>query len=211
MRVGIPGVDAYPLYWPEGWPRTKDWARGKAPYKLEFLRARDELVREIRLLGAREVVLSTNVPLRRDGLPLAGQSEPKDPGVAVYWTKEKWVDGKPVITSHVMACDRWRSVRENVRAVGLAIEGLRAIQRSGATQILDRAFMGFAALPASTTVRTWRDVLNLPAEFSRELLDAHYRELAKKAHPDVAGGSHEAMTALNVAYREAQKHLEASR
>lgn len=205
MRIGIPGITAYPLQWPPDWPRTR--YRENARYQVDFARARDELIREVGLLGARDIVISSNLPLRRDGYPLAGTSEPIDPGVAVYWTTSK---GEP----KVMACDRWRRVRENVRAVGLAIEGLRAIQRSGATQILDRAFLGFAALPAvagQTVLRSWRELLGLPAVFTRYELEHRFRELARNAHPDIAGGSHEAMSELNAARTAAIAHLEANR
>jgi len=205
VKTHIPGVDAYPLQWPDGWPRSK--SRLEAPYKVDFGQARDELLRSVRLLGAREVVISSNIPVRTDGLPYANVANPADPGIAVYWTTGK---SEP----KVMACDCWRRVRENIRAVGLAVEGLRAIERSGATQILERAYMGFAALPAVTglaKVRIWRDVLGLAGEFTREVLELRFRELARSAHPDVAGGSHEAMTELTRARTEALAYLEAIR
>ncbi len=49
-------------------------------------RARDDLVAELRRFGAKDVVLSTSVPLRLDGLPLAAARQPDDPGVAVYFS-----------------------------------------------------------------------------------------------------------------------------
>jgi hypothetical protein len=45
--------EAYPLYWPEGWPRTPH--RRSAPYEVSFLKARDG-----------------------DSLPLANYAEPLD-------------------------------------------------------------------------------------------------------------------------------------
>jgi cytochrome c5 len=47
----------------------------------------------------------------------------------------------------VIACDSYSTVRANMRAVGATVEALRAIQRHGATSLLERAFTGFAALP----------------------------------------------------------------
>lgn len=199
-------VDAFPLQWPDGWPRTKH--RHDAPYKVQLGQARHELLASVRLLGAREVVISSNVPVRTDGLPYAGTPERiADPGVAVYWTTGK---GEP----KVMACDRWLRPRENVRAIGLAIDGLRAIQRAGATQILDRAYTAFAALPVAagaTVLRSWREVLGLAGVFTREQLEARFRELAKTAHPDLAGGSTAAMTELTAARTSAIAHLEVNR
>jgi len=107
------------------------------------------LIHSIEMLGGDSVVLSTNIKLRQDGLPYANRLLPDDPGIAVYWTRK----GR----QEVMACDLWLRPWENMRAVGLAIEGLRAMQRSGATQILERAFSSFA-LPAGIPPRPWRSV-----------------------------------------------------
>jgi hypothetical protein len=187
-------VDAYPLAWPAGWKRAHV-PRLYSRYKVGFTQARHGVLRAPDLMRGRDIVISTNVPLRRDGLPLATFSEPSDPGVAVYWTQ-----GQP----RVIACDYWRTVRENLRAIGIALEGIRSIDRSGATQILARAFVGFTALPASTTspLRTWREVLGLTGRPSREVIDEAYRRCAGRAHPD-AGGSHEQMVEVNRAREEA--------
>ena len=45
--------------------------------------ATSRLIRECRLLGAANVIVSTNVAVRRDGLPYARQRTPEDPGAAV--------------------------------------------------------------------------------------------------------------------------------
>ena len=42
-----------------------------------------ELIWELKRLGARGMVLSTNVELRQDGLPYSNRRRPEDPGVAV--------------------------------------------------------------------------------------------------------------------------------
>lgn len=200
----LTGIDAYPLYWPDGWKRTPSHKRTRSRYELQFARARDEVLASLRRMGARDVVLSTNVPLRRDGLPLAGQREPDDPGVAVYWTS---FNLKEAPRPHVMACDARVTVRENLRAIGLALEGIRAIERAGASQILERAYAGFAALPANAGTEGmphWRDVFGVPpsAMLSRAQIEAMYRGLAKHAHPDRGGGV-ERMIELNRAREEA--------
>lgn len=189
-------IDPYPCYWPDGWARTPDHKRSDAPYKVELGRARDELIRHLKLDHARQIVISSNVPLRRDGLPLAGQSEPRDPAVAVYWVEYR-AEGDRTL---VIACDRWRKVKDNMRACGLAIESMRALRRSGATQALERAFLGLAALPANAGQRPWREVFGWPIglPFSIAMLNATYRELAAVRHPD-RGGSQEAMSELNAA------------
>lgn len=188
-RSGVPAVtQAFPLQWPDGWPRAE--RRQRSRYQVSFARARDGVLDSLRLMGARSVVVSTNVELRRDGLPYAREAQKRhdDPGVAVffYWRDE----------SHVIACDAWELVRDNMRAIGHTIEGLRAIERAGASELLHRAFTGFKALPAPH-VRSWRDVLEFgPSDLvAPSMVYARFRKLAKERHPD-AGGSDEAMAEL---------------
>jgi hypothetical protein len=198
-------IDAYPLRWPVGWARTASPDRRESRYQVTFARARDELLRSVYQLGAedQDIVISSNIALRRDGRPYANQAEPTDPGIAVYWTQDR--------QPRVMACDCWRTTRDNLRAVGLTVDALRAIERSGATQLLERAFTGFAALPESTAVvRSWRDVLHLNGQpvTQRDVLEAFKRRLPC-CHPD-SGGSHDAMVDLNRARDEALREVAAS-
>lgn len=193
-------ADRYPLYWPDGWKRTPPAFRRAAKYQVNFARARDELMRHLKLLGARDVIVSTNVPLRLDGLPYANTREPTDPGVAVYWTDRKKRE-------QVIACDRWNRVKDNLRAVGLAIEALRQLERTGASEILERAFRGFAALPSDAGRRTWREVFGFDGgPVSREVLDDVYRRLARERHPD-RGGRAEDMVELNRAREDALREI----
>lgn len=195
-------VDAYPLAWPVGWKRTTRFQRKPGAYKVPMSAARDDLLRSLKLLGARDLVVSSDVPTRRDGVLYSNYLEPDDPGVAVYWLQK----GQP----RVMACDAWRKVHHNVRAIGLAIDGLRAIERSGASQILERAFAGFAALPAEAGANgapPWRDVFGVTAgEFTRDEIERMYRAAARLRHPD-AGGTHDAMAELNRARDEALREI----
>ena len=196
-------IEAYPLAWPAGWKRTK--SRTHAAYQVEFAQARDELIHSLELLRARRqtIVLSTNIALRRDGLPYADFREPDDPGVAVYWDQyiaEKW-------EPRVIACDRWSKVKWNVRACGMAIDALRSLHRCGASEIMDRAFQGFNALPAvgqTGLAPWWATELGLEslAGLKRETVEERFRELAKERHPD-RGGTHEAFVNLSKARSEA--------
>jgi hypothetical protein len=189
-------AEAYPLAWPAGWPRAK--RKTRASFNLSFANARDELMRELRLMGARYPILSTNVPLRRDGLPYAQQKEPDDPGVAVYFM---W-QGKQM----TFACDRWDRVKDNVRAIGKTIEALRGVERWGASDMMERAFSAFEALPAPdgvVTLSCWQ-VLDLPTGASEMEIERAYRAKAKAAHPD-GGGSRLEWDQLRAAYEQAKR------
>lgn len=188
------GVDAYPLTWPTGWPRTLYHRRQLARFADRSLaKARDFVLNELRLLGARNVVLSTNVALRRDGLPKSGQGRPDDPGAAVYFV----LNGKP----RVLACDKWTQVEDNLWAIGLHIESIRGQQRWG-VGTLDQAFSGYAALPEPSM--SWWDVLGVNRDASKDTVQAAYRRLAKQNHPDV-GGDKDQFIRVQTAWERARK------
>lgn len=195
------GLESFPLTWPPGWQRTPAHQRKKGRYTIGFAKARGDVVHNLRLMGVRnhDVVISSNIPSKSNGLPYATYAEPSDPGVAIYWTTR---DNE----CRVIACDKWRTVRENLRAVGLALEALRTLERTGSSEILNRAFTGFAALPPSG--EDWRAVLQLYSlkKITIEDVEGNYRALALKAHPD-QGGSHDAMVRLNAARDAALKFM----
>ena len=192
MTAGDRLLEAYPLTWPEGQQRTPPGRRKIGHFKIGFGRTRDELLEELGRLGAKNVIISSNVPTRRDGLPYADARELQDPGIAVYFERR----GHP----YVFACDSYGRVAHNLRAVGLTIEALRAIERHGASQMMEQAFRGFTALPAARAAEpSWWEVLGVTASASTAEIRARYRELARQHHPDM-GGAEEMMSRLNRAY-----------
>jgi len=197
--------EAFPLCWPAGFARTPSPERARFKSSSGFGTTRDNLLRELTRMGARDVILSTNIPVRNDGLPYAKYAEPRDAGVAVYFRQ----DGKDA----VLACDKWKHVQHNVHALALTVEAMRGLDRWGASEILARVFTGFAALPAPTTFparRPWRAVFRIAATYTptRAELDSDYRQLAKILHPDSAEGSNSAFIELQEAYKEAKQEIE---
>ena len=211
-------IPAYPLQWPADWPRTAPSAlkpgkfgtvkkrNGQASGRadLTIAEATSRVLSELGRMGIdrQDVVISTNLTLRLDGLPRSGQAAPRDAGTAVYWHTRKG-------ERRVMAIDQYYKVEENLAAIAATLDAMRAIERHGGAQILDRAFTGFTALPAPAAARTWREVFGwsehktpIPGE-----IRARFRELASVRHPDRAGGSDAAMSELNVALVEAEREL----
>lgn len=180
-------AEAYPLAWPHGWKTTAYPKRSR--FKGSFAGIRTELVKEIKRIGGDYIVLSTNIPLRRDGLPYASQGEPKHTGVAVYFMRR----GKQM----VFACDKWNRVQDNMRAIQKTINAIRGIETWGASEMLERAYSAFEALPPPTNlVATCWDILGVKPGSSADEITRAYRKAAMRVHPD-HGGDVAAMAALN--------------
>jgi len=178
-RIGIP---AWPLYWPEGWARTKSptfsrFGGGKAR-TLTVWSTTQNVLRECELLGAGNVVISTNLQLRNDGLPYSNQKRPTDCGVAV------WFDLAG--DQRVLACDKWDGVESNLRAIAKHIEALRGQDRWG-VGTLDQAFRGYQALPATAGGEPWWKVLAIEPGASEDAINRAFKAKAHVHHPDRGG------------------------
>jgi hypothetical protein len=194
---------AFPFCWPDGWKRTPSHEKKQADFKRYGNRASvmeglNRILEELSKMGIRrdDVLISTNVATRLDGMPRSDQREPSDGGVAVYWRKNQNAQ------MQCMAIDIYNKVADNLCAVGATLEAMRAIERHGGAQVQERTFRGFAALPASTN-KPWRDVFGVVMfNPTKDLIEAQFKSLLKVRHPD-AGGSTEAMAELNQARAEA--------
>jgi hypothetical protein len=216
-------TEACPLTWPPGWKRTPAAERTRAKFskqafvdrgvdsatgkrmghnsfkEISIGQGTERVLEELNRMGFnRSVVISSDLRLRNDGLPLSNQRPPDDPGVAVYWGTGKG--------AHCIAVDRYHRIADNLAAIAASLEAMRAIERHGGAAILDRAFTGFVALPAP---EQWFQVLGVTANATREQIDEAYRRLAMKAHPDRDGGSSELMARLNSAREDGIGNLHA--
>lgn len=207
-------TQAYPLKWPDGWPRSKG-RKGCGAFQVTPETAMRSLWDNLRKLRATGIVVSSNCKLRADGLPYAEDLKftgHKDPGVAAYFQ----FLGRPM----VMAQDAYNAPFANMRSLALAIDATRAIERHGGGHMMQRSFDGFAALPppeghSSAAKKPWRDVLDMPAEAygglpadaQAAVAETRYKKLAKERRPDMAGGSAEAFAELNLAVEDARQEL----
>jgi len=185
---------AYPLKWPDGW--TRSLSPAKSRFDCNFNQALGNIKYELDRMGVdiSTIVYSTNLELRKDGLPRMGRGQPFDRGVAVYWMQ----DG----AQKVIACDRWDTVKDNLRAIEKTLEALRGIDRWGTSDIVNKAFAGFNALPAPAV--GWRETLGHCDTL--EQASAARNRMAMGVHPD-RGGSDEAMKSINAAWSAAKEEF----
>jgi DnaJ-like protein len=194
-------ISASPLTWPISQPRVASHARVSSRFKASLAESRTDLLHELSLLGARDVVISSNLELRRDGLPYADSREPSDPGVAVYFSRKVAMTLRPF----VIACDSYTRTAHNLRAVGVTVGALRTIARHGASSMLEQAFTGFAALPPAGGTKFWWEILGVERSASLREIQGCYLDLVQIHHPDKEGGSHERMSEINEAFRQAKE------
>ena len=201
--------DPYPLQWPDNWPRTDNWRRSTPKFLARFAQDRDSVVRQLKMRRASNIVITSNLPTRlKDGLPYANATC-QDPGIAVWWVEK----GREM----VLACDRWKHVTFNVRAIDMTLEALRGVDRWGTSKMVEQAFAGFAALPppggtSEPAPRTWREIFQVVAFTTlapKDLLavvKSRHRVMIQEAHPD-AGGSGALAAELNAALDQAEREL----
>jgi hypothetical protein len=185
---------AYPLHWPEGWPRNDRPA--KSQFKTSLAGALKNVEGSIKLFSkdsgkqVTNTVISSNVTL--------GQQRPKDSGVAIYF---EW-DG---ITTCI-AVDRYIKVEDNLQAIHHCIEAERTKLRHGGINLVRAAFRGYAALPPPTSNRSWWDVLECKQGASKAIIERQYKRLRSDHHPD-KGGDAVRFNEIQVAYRQASREV----
>lgn len=178
-------INAYPLSWPAGFPRTKTPEKGS--FKTTLAGALTNVQDSLRRFATDSnkkldgLVISSNVTL---GVP-----RPADPAVSVWFT---W-DGMGVC----VAVDRYLTVEANLQAIHHIIEARRVELRHGTLALVRASFTGFLALPAPAG-KDWWVVLNVARSATPDQIRAAYRKLASDHHPD-KGGSAEKMAELNAA------------
>ncbi|WP_336801652.1 J domain-containing protein [Kaistia sp. MMO-174] len=189
---------AFPLAWPAGFPRRT--TREKGAFRTSLSGALDNVRKSIegfaRDSGKRVdgITLSSNVTL--------GVSKPADPGVAVWFV---W-DGMQVC----IPVDRYSTVEANIQAIHHIVEARRVELRHGTLALVRASLRGFIAPPPGSEPRQrhWQDVLDLTSpSVTTGDVESRFKALSKQRHPDMPGGSNEAMAELNRARDEALKEL----
>ncbi len=183
-------------------PVRETMYRGRSKFKTVFARTLRELAYEIGKLGAEAGVLEIDVPaehFKRDGMPYLN---------AVY--------GPRVVLSCDSdygplryPCDTYDNWKDNVRAIALSLQNLRAVDRYGVTRRGEQ-YTGWKALPSSTaptmTTEYAAGVLSALSPYTDDMIIAEkksareaVRAARSKTHPDRQNGSRADWDAVDAA------------
>jgi len=190
-------VTEFPLCWPETKPRAA--SRRPGYFQVAHAKAQADLERELQAWRVRRWVLSMAPRYRGT----AG-----DPGVALWFYMPSKTPIPTRADLRVLACDRHLLLEHNLRAIGLTLEALRAVDRYGAYSI-EQAVEGAKALPPPPGADgiDWRQVFGavqagLPNDDALAIVNARYRRLAADANND-----QDELRRLNLAIEAARRDL----
>lgn len=180
-----------------------------------------DLDRELRHLGAREVVIQADCEerhIRMDGR-LRSDARLNGPGIILSFESKHGPLSYP--------CDTYVEWTDNLRAISLALEALRAVDRYGVTRRAEQ-YRGWKQLPDAIQGEAFASVeeaarflLNTASggelyqgagdvvrsvAVGGPVLERLWRECAKRVHPDRAGGSTALMSKVNAAKDYIERH-----
>ncbi|MGE3449740.1 MAG: hypothetical protein AB7H92_19395 [Microbacteriaceae bacterium] len=146
-------MSGYSVRWPhdlhvrpiQSWPGEQTRGRASAPFRSTWASTIDLLTRELGMLGARTPVLQVAISesdFRLDGYPRAN-AYASHPGVILSFDTFRGALSFP--------CDRFDDWQDNVRAIALAMEALRKVDRYGITRRGEQ-YTGWRAIGSGSAV-----------------------------------------------------------
>lgn len=174
-----------PTYVRDSWPSSKS---------LTITKALTHLEQQLRLLGCNNTAfIEADIDekhIRQDGGLRSTATTGPNPGCIVFATH-------PRLGNLRWACDGYRKLPENIRAVSMTIQNLRAIDRYKCVRDNEQ-FRGFKALPATASQTLSLDAaLGILAKYStridaqtasKEAFARAVRAAQAATHPDRHGG-----------------------
>ncbi len=191
------------------WPGEATKEQQNSSFRASYAQTLVQLEETLRKMKASAVVVEAFFEphqIKNSGWPYAN-AEPSESGVILSFRTEAG--------SFSFPCDRFETFDDNLRAIALSLEALRAVDRYGVTKRAEQyagwkrieapPLAGFAskedaaafiAQQGAQLGETFnnRDVIEKPL-FRQEL----YRKAARRLHPDAATGSHELFVKLQQA------------
>lgn len=184
--------------WPDGFERTAPGDREPYPhgsgFRVDRRQAFENILEQLKQLGAEEVRIDSGAHEKTVNPNLLTQeSDPSDPSVVVYFSK----NGE----DFAVPCDKWDNVRDNAQAIANYLDAKRALDRYG-VKTVETEFTTQKLPPGETeeedetTTGSGDDdfadkpphkVLGVPSDAGDEEIKAAARALKKEYHPDTGG------------------------
>ncbi len=186
------------------WPgkETPSFRRRRSTFRASYPNTLDLLERELQSLNAKDIVIQADFEhrdIRNDGWPRSS-ARPRAPRVIVSCVTRKGPLSFP--------CDTFDAWEDNLRAIALSLQALRAVDRYGVTRNAEQ-YKGWQQLPAPApqpvTMSTLAAASFISAQSGLSAAevfgdpDRAYRMAAGNCHPDSQNGSHEAFIKLQQA------------
>lgn len=188
------------------WPGPMTKVRQDSPFSAAYNDTLELLDRELRHLAAKNIIMQLAYDegdIRLDGRPRA-RAFMRHPGVIITFNSKFG----PLSYS----TDLYKDWEANLRAIALALEALRRVDRYGVSK-QGSQYQGYKRLDAGATTNGFQTVEEA-AEFiaghcaelngsqiagSTEVFKIAYKVAAQKTHPDMEGGDEEAFKKLQEA------------
>ena len=180
--------------------------RSRATFRASWQNTLDLLARELKHLGAKNVAILADFrerDLRLDGMPRGDARAPQHPGVRIAFDSRHG----PL----TYATDEYEYWQHNVRAIALALEALRAVDRHGVSKT-GQQYRGWAQLEAGPSApfsslddaaafvvkhsgehADGGDLMVAPGVVDGDMLTRLYRLAARRLHPDGGGNDRDFM------------------
>lgn len=172
------------------WPGAQTASRKASPFRAKYEDTLKLLDTELRKLGANSIVLQCAVDaedVRLDG-QLRASARPRHPGVILSFHSRVGPLSYP--------CDSFRDWQDNLRAIALALEALRQVERYGVTK-RNEQYRGWTQLPSpnspAATIplqeagRTINNAAGATGKITAGNVRERIAEAIKRAHPDHGG------------------------
>jgi hypothetical protein len=191
----------------ERWPIAPTKARARAPFRSTYTQTLKLLEYELFKLNAKSVYIQAfygENQIRNDGWPYSN-AQPSQPGIILSFRSKD--------TPLLFPCDRYVSIDDNLRAIALSLQALRAVDRYGVTRRSEQ-YAGWKQIEApkpadgfsgpkdaAIFIVTQQDNA-VPADYIIEnaaLRQEVYRRAARRLHPDAPTGNHDLFVRLQQA------------
>jgi hypothetical protein len=200
------------------WPGepTKRYLMKRAQFRASYGDTLRLLEHELGKLDAGNVIVQAffrEDQIRNDGWPRSNVN-PSGPGIIISFRTPQGPLSFP--------CDRFDTFDDNMRAIGLSLQALRAVDRYGVTKRAEQ-YQGWKQIGAPTpaapvfannieaaafinshagsaAVPHWMSLIEFPT-----VRQVAYREAAKRLHPDSSAGDHELFVKLQQAMEMLEK------